>query len=537
MSLKSRLLKNREIKSFTTVQENNSFNLITYFREHKDFDRLFVYSYDKMFAEKNGNIIKILINFPSEQAYLKEIERIIKYFDADSKDEDIITIIKDDIIIKIILVPEVANEPYISIERKKDLSYSTYFKSKLISSEIAAYFRACLKQKANIFIVGNASVDKSPILNFLLELSNNNKNLVYGKTENITSRNSCYMEISKNCLKNIYEIPYNNIFCSDIRQKDLITIFQLIVSGYNGFVVSMSMKDNIDIFTAIRNIILLENINLFEENADFLTSSSIDIVVFVNNTNNNDISIVKISEISKNKQNITVLKDIFIKNTNNTYVSTGNPSKFYNTKNTNTFLQEYLEENHVHSYVSGITSNTDISNVKIPEMTEKRKKLKEKLKQLKQEKNYPNFELNNIQAKTTSEQEEVVNQNELKMDNHVFELTNFSTQENDIETNENLTENKEDIINNTLFGETKIKNILEDNDEENNENKERDVNTLDNNAIEELKDTVHVTNIEEKYTSNLEEQIVEEPELFSEITDKDIDEYNENLLDIDNEDI
>ena len=50
--------------------------MIAYFKKNKDFQKLTAYSYDAVYAEKNGIKTLVPISFVSEEAYLAEIERI-----------------------------------------------------------------------------------------------------------------------------------------------------------------------------------------------------------------------------------------------------------------------------------------------------------------------------------------------------------------------------------------------------------------------------------------------------------------------------
>ena len=139
-----------------------------------------------------------------------------------------------------------------------------------------------------------------------------------------------------------------------------MNIFRLIISGCYGFVVSLSVKSGAEILSAVRNMILLSNINLFEENADFLATSSMDVVVSVDLTENNEVRITKVSEMSKNMKNEIVLKDIFVWNKlENLHISTGNQSKFYNFENSKKFNPEFLEEGYMHDYAEDILKEDD----------------------------------------------------------------------------------------------------------------------------------------------------------------------------------
>lgn len=574
-------------------------DLLAFFREHKEFDVITAYSHDKIFGEKNGNVIKIPLVFSSQEAYTAEVEKIARLYDCyiDKKNPQATICTPSNSVINILMPPIVEKEPFISILRKNKQLYSTYFSTKIVSSEMVAYLRDCISQRANIFIIGDAFVDKTPLMNFMVNLSDKSKkNIICGRTEKIIVEKPCSIKLSQGCVKDIENLNYDNIFYCDAQISDLTQIFQLILSGHNGFTVSMSLKEDVDILTAIRNMLLLSNINLFEENADFMTSASIDVVICVNKING-DFCITKISEMVKNSQNDYSVKDIFVRNSNGYHISTGNSSRFFNQENSQRFMSEYLEEGHKHSYISG-QSNSVVSNA--PKTESKRKKLKEKLKKLKREKfTLPLIEntekeddtailqnddlLENTSENTTVEQIDEQPQNQEPQEepltffgktlNENDEETEISSQKGENE-NLNIDENIfnvhkpeepsfQDILESSanegiLASETddfsqeipkpKIKNILElDDDEEETPPQEtvdtpqEDVDNFDEKAdVSTLLSDEEFANIEkelqEKYQNN-EPEIIEEPQLFSEVSDKDVQEYEQGIMEVPDEDI
>ena len=127
---------------------------------------MLAYSYDAVYAEKNGIKTLVPISFVSEDAYLTEIERISKLYEIEENDLKVKS--RNGISVKILKPPVVENNPVIFLSRQKNINYQDYFTSKVISSEISAYLRECISQKANIFVTGNHDVEKNDILNFLL---------------------------------------------------------------------------------------------------------------------------------------------------------------------------------------------------------------------------------------------------------------------------------------------------------------------------------------------------------------------------------
>lgn len=595
MSLKSRLLKNRELKSLNFAKMSADCDLLAFFREHKEFDVITAYSHDKIYGEKNGSIIKIPLVFSSQETYFAEVEKIARLYDCyiDKKNPQATISTPGNSVINILIPPIVEKEPFISILRKNKQLYATYFSTKIVSSEMVAYFRDCIAQQANIFIVGDASVDKTSLMNFMVNLSDNNKrNIICGKTEKIIVEKPCSIKLSQGCIKDIENLNYDNIFYSDAQISDLTQIFQLIISGHNGFVVSMSLKEDVDILTAIRNMLLLSNINLFEENADFMTSTSIDVVICVNKIQG-DFCITKVSEMVKNSQNDYSVKDIFVRNSNGYHVSTGNSSRFFNQENSQRFLSEFLEEGHKHSYISG-QANSVVSNA--PKSESKRKKLKEKLKKLKREKftlpvveapeNKENSTISQIsepskietnneineteqlenqqkeepltffgksieETESTTEIEKPQNQEKLNIDENVFNVKkSVEPSFQDIlesSANEGILASETDDFAQDL-PKPKIKNILEldDEDEETSPQEIVDAPKEDIDNYDEKADVSTLLSEEEfadiqkelkdKY-QNDEPEIIEEPQLFTEVSDDDVKEYEQGMLEVPDEDI
>lgn len=359
MSLKSRLQKSREAKTFSFTDTNC--DLLAYFEAHAELDAVTVYAHDRIFGEKNGVQQKISLSFPTKENYLAEIRKITSLHDVllNETNPHVVINTQTGAQINICVSPMVTSEPFVSLSRR--CGQRNILQNKLISSEIAVYLSECLDKNANIFIAGNASVDKISVMKTIAGLQGENKKLIICENGASMKLNKpCVATFSKDLLKDFIGFNYDNIFCPETNVDDLVNIFRLIISGCHSFVVSLSVKSGAEILSAVRNMILLSNINLFEENADFLVTSSMDVVLSVDLTENNEVRITKVSEMSKNMKNEIVLKDIFVWNKlENLHISTGNQSKFYNFENSKKFNPKFLEEGYRHDYAEDILKEDD----------------------------------------------------------------------------------------------------------------------------------------------------------------------------------
>lgn len=359
MSLKSRLQKSKEAKTFSFTDTNC--DLLAYFEAHAELDAVTVYAHDRIFGEKNGVQQKISLSFPTKENYLAEIRKITSLHDVllNETNPHVVINTQTGAQINICVSPMVTSEPFVSLSRR--CGQRNILQNKLISSEIAVYLSECLDKNANIFIAGNASVDKISVMKTIAGLQGENKKLIICENGASMKLNKpCVATFSKDLLKDFIGFNYDNIFCPETNVDDLVNIFRLIISGCHSFVVSLSVKSGAEILSAVRNMILLSNINLFEENADFLVTSSMDVVLSVDLTENNEVRITKVSEMSKNMKNEIVLKDIFVWNKlENLHISTGNQSKFYNFENSKKFNPKFLEEGYRHDYAEDILKEDD----------------------------------------------------------------------------------------------------------------------------------------------------------------------------------
>lgn len=435
MSIKSRLQKNREAKSFG-FSNNVRTNLLKIFQEHTELSSMTVYSYNKIVGEKDGKSSKLALGFNSYEDYYEEVSNLLEISNNNSENPHIIINIQN-IIVNIYLPPLTVNEPVLFFSRQKNKNSENVLLNQLISNEMLSYFTNCLAQKANIFIAGDSSVDKSQIMSIIANLTAPDKKIIVCDSNKKINIDKPFVgRFSKQILKSEMFFDYDNIFCTDVENEEFTDIFKLIISGFCGFVVSFSVKNDIDMLSAIRNIILLSNTNLFEENADFMTTSSMDVIVNLENDLNGNARIIKVSETSKNKLGEVSLKDIFVWNEySKAHVSAGNNSKY--------LYSEYMQELYKHHYSDNkmfeqfipssnlqskneifvnniennfskktniISQNNENGKTKLDKLREKIKQFKaERLKQTEQQNN--NIEISTLHENTINEDINILNTN------------------------------------------------------------------------------------------------------------------------------
>ena len=210
MSLKSRLQKSREAKTFSFT--DTDCDLLSYFEAHAELDAVTVYAHDRIFGEKNGVQQKISLSFPTKENYLAEIRKITSLHDVllNETNPHVVINTQTGAQINICVSPMVTSEPFVSLSRR--CGQRNILQNKLISSEIAVYLSECLDKNANIFIAGNASVDKIAVMKTIAGLQGENKKLIICENGASMKLNKpCVATFSKDLLKDFIGFNYDNI--------------------------------------------------------------------------------------------------------------------------------------------------------------------------------------------------------------------------------------------------------------------------------------------------------------------------------------
>lgn len=419
MSLKSRLLnKSAKLKKELNLTElpkiieapsisrDKDFNIVEYFENHQDFDALYIYAHDKIYAEKNGVLEELELFFKDDD----EIRRIINLLAADydviinSQTPSFSVSLGNKIKINAIIPPMIEKGAYLSFRRVVGQSYSNILlnENKFISNEIILFLKECITKNLNIFIAGDAKSNKTAVLNYILNLIPKDESVVtIEAVSELKIKNKAAIRLVKyknafaKLIKKAVNLKQDRIVVSNANITELTSLYENIVSGTNGFMASFSVKSYDDFVPSLQNMILLNNPNFTAENANSLISSAIDIVVFVESSQDGNHRITRIAEFSNQKNDIK-LQDIFFwkksriktKKGDGNHASCGIKSKFFDADNfyTQGFLEEYLAKEHKHSYLTKpekeVKSRKPVlsESEKVQKQIAKYKSLKDKLK-------------------------------------------------------------------------------------------------------------------------------------------------------------
>lgn len=410
MSLKSRLInKTPKIKEEAVIPQVPSYSLdiLNYFENNPDISSILVYGPHSVYVEKDGVLEESDLSLKDSQTFLSMIEKIANQYDRiiNSQNPSYSITLANGIKINAIVPPLVKEGAYLSLTRQPKCSknFEGIIEDKIISNEILLFLKECLNMKLNIFVTGEAHVNKTTIVNFLANKISQSENIItIEAAPQLKLKRDCVLSLIKHkgnfqrTIKKAINLGHNRIVVSDANVSELVSLFEYINIGYNGFLTSFSSKSYAEMIPSLQNLIMLSYPNLTEQNANALISSSIDIVLFVSKTKDGINRITHISKIVKNKGTIK-LEDVFVwkeskSKTNKfdgSHFSTGiKPEQlldngFYSVS----ILEEYFSKEYKHNYIGKAKqraaekkNNLKKNNSEIKEKINKYKSLKEKIK-------------------------------------------------------------------------------------------------------------------------------------------------------------
>lgn len=173
---------------------------------------------------------------------------------------------------------------------------------------MARYLEAAVLSKLNILICGHNYTGKTNLLECLINVVLENKRIyVINSDEEITLEKANFVKLIPNDYVNVYKLVKNEIRdYTVISRIDSDNILDSLVLMNNSCGVLTTMNTKFDSIKTIKNNIKLVNSKLDDNVIDELLSESIDLVVYLKQTEDKSRKVVRISEYTNDG-----LKDIF----------------------------------------------------------------------------------------------------------------------------------------------------------------------------------------------------------------------------------
>lgn len=323
-----------EIRSMISdlFNEYRGLGIIDKFLKDDQINEIMVNAYDKIFLEKNGQIIRSELHFESEKAYMRIIQKIVS--DA-GKEVNISNPIVDARMhdgsrVNIVLNPIALNSPSLTIRKfsEKTLTVEDLVSIGTLDYQLADFIANLVKAKYNIIIGGGTSSGKTTFLNAISEFIDSSERIVtiedsrelklIGKDNLISletrqANNSNRGEISiKELIKNSLRMRPDRIIVGEVRADETLDMLQAMNTGHDGSLSTAHANSSKDMLSRLETMVLRASDDIPIEAVKRMINSSIEIIIQLKRINLLERKIVEISEVLQKEDGSTRVNPIYV---------------------------------------------------------------------------------------------------------------------------------------------------------------------------------------------------------------------------------
>lgn len=305
--------------------------IVDEFLENKDINEIMINSYNEIFLEINGGIVKSEIYFDSDSEYQRIIQKIVSDSGREVNVSNPIVDARlyDGSRVNIILPPISKESACVTIRKFVDRYLSIYdlIESETLDREVAVFLRDLVKSKYNIIIGGGTSSGKTTFLNALSEFIDSSERIItiedsrelklIGK-ENLISLESRNSNTSnkgkitiKDLIKNSLRMRPDRIIVGEVRADETLDMLQAMNTGHDGALSTAHANSTKDMISRLETMVIRASDDIPLEAIKRMISSSIEILIHLKRINGKQRKLVEISEILQSDNGESVINKIY----------------------------------------------------------------------------------------------------------------------------------------------------------------------------------------------------------------------------------
>jgi len=287
------------------------------FIEDELITEIMVNGKDRIFIEKEGEVIQSDIKFESKEKLEDVIQNIVSKINRVVNEATPIcdARLDDGSRINVVLPPVALNGPILTIRKfsKQIINMSQLIKWEAITVEAAEFLEKAIKAKYNIFISGGTGSGKTTLLNILsnyipkderiitiedsaeLQIQNIN-NVVSLETRNASLDGKGVVTIS-DLIKTSLRMRPDRIIVGEVRGKEALDMLQAMNTGHDGSLSTGHANSTKDMLSRLETMILSYG-NLPLEAIRQQIVSSIDIMIHLGRLRDKSRKVIEIVEIA-----------------------------------------------------------------------------------------------------------------------------------------------------------------------------------------------------------------------------------------------
>ena len=291
---------------------------------------IMVNSYDTIFVERRGRLVRAPIRFTDDAHLLKIIDKIVsrvgRRIDESSPMAD--ARLEDGSRVNAIIPPIALDGPSLSIRRFAvvPLMMQDLIVKNALTPAMAEMLSGFVKAKLNVLISGGTGSGKTTLLNILsgyipegeriitiedtaeLQLQQDHVVRLETRPENIEGRG----EISMRALvKNSLRMRPDRIVLGEVRGSEVIDMLQAMNTGHDGSLTTVHANTPRDALSRLENLVGLGGVNLPVKALRQQIASAINIIVQASRLNDGSRKITSIHEITGMEGEVITSQEIF----------------------------------------------------------------------------------------------------------------------------------------------------------------------------------------------------------------------------------
>lgn len=304
------------------------FGILEDFLDDESINEIMINSYDTIFIEKSGKIIKSSNFFENNDSYNRIIQKIVGEAgrEVNLSNPIVDAMLYDGSRVNIVLPPISKDNPVVTIRKfsKNTIGMEELIKKSTIDEEVAEFLKYLIKSKYNILIGGATSSGKTTLLNALSELIGEEErivtiedsrelsligkpNLVSLETRNSNNSNKGEIDI-KALIKNSLRMRPDRIIVGEVRADEALDMLQAMNTGHEGSLSTVHANSCEDMISRVETMVLRSPIKIPMEAIKKMILASIEILIYVKRISGNERKVMEISELYLENNQIKINK-------------------------------------------------------------------------------------------------------------------------------------------------------------------------------------------------------------------------------------
>jgi pilus assembly protein CpaF len=304
---------------------------ITPLLENPTISEVMVNSYDEIYYEKNGRIIRSNVHFVDNHHVMRVIERIVSPIGRriDESSPMVDARLPNGSRVNAIIPPLALKGPSLTIRKFSD----TPFKIKdlvhfgTLNKDMAEFLDVCVKSKLNIFISGGTGSGKTSTLNVLSSFIPNNERIVTIEDaaelklnqEHIVALESRPPNIEgkgqitiRDLVRNSLRMRPDRIVVGEVRGAEALDMLQAMNTGHDGSLSTGHANSPRDILSRLETMVLMAGFDLPVKAIREQIANAIDLIVHQSRLKDGSRKITHVTEVLGMEGDTIILQDIYL---------------------------------------------------------------------------------------------------------------------------------------------------------------------------------------------------------------------------------